>query len=287
MANEAARIDLQRRCSPDVEVVAEVSATLSRWPTWWSTGSSASPDSTVTIETLRAGKRLALANKESLIAAGPIVQPLRDTPGAELVPVDSEHCALHQCLRSSYAPDREVAPVAADGQRRTVPRQDRRRARRRHRRVGTRAPDLGDGPEDHRRFQHADEQGARGDRGSRAVRHAVRPDRRRRASTVRGALDGRVHRRFDDCSVVDAHDAPSDRVRTRATPTASPRRSGASIGPRCPVSTSNHPIGRPSAASTSPTRQDGRRYRSRMAQRRERGGGRGFPFRKCRVECHR
>jgi len=62
----------------------------------------------VTIETLRAGKRLALANKESLIAAGPVVQPLRSVPGAELVPVDSEHCALHQCLRSSVATDREV-----------------------------------------------------------------------------------------------------------------------------------------------------------------------------------
>ena len=63
----------------------------------------------VTIETLRAGKRLALANKESLIAAGPVVQPLRSVQGAELVPVDSEHCALHQCLRSSVAADREVA----------------------------------------------------------------------------------------------------------------------------------------------------------------------------------
>ena len=55
----------------------------------------------VTIETLRAGKTLGLANKESLIAAGPIVRPLRATPGAVLVPVDSEHCAIHQCLRSS------------------------------------------------------------------------------------------------------------------------------------------------------------------------------------------
>jgi 1-deoxy-D-xylulose-5-phosphate reductoisomerase len=59
----------------------------------------------VTLETLRAGKRLALANKESLIAAGPVVQPLRATPGAELVPVDSEHCAIHQCLRSSVHTD--------------------------------------------------------------------------------------------------------------------------------------------------------------------------------------
>ena len=63
----------------------------------------------VTLATLRQGKRLALANKESLIAAGPVVQPLRATPGAELVPVDSEHCAVHQCLRSSDAPEREVA----------------------------------------------------------------------------------------------------------------------------------------------------------------------------------
>ena len=63
----------------------------------------------VTLATLGAGKRLALANKESLIAAGPVVQPLRATPGAELVPVDSEHGALHQCLRSSTDPAREVA----------------------------------------------------------------------------------------------------------------------------------------------------------------------------------
>jgi 1-deoxy-D-xylulose-5-phosphate reductoisomerase len=62
----------------------------------------------VTLATLAAGKRLALANKESLIAAGPVVQPLRSTPGAELVPVDSEHCAVHQCLRASDRPVEEV-----------------------------------------------------------------------------------------------------------------------------------------------------------------------------------
>jgi 1-deoxy-D-xylulose-5-phosphate reductoisomerase len=55
----------------------------------------------VTLATLNGGKRLALANKESLIAAGPVVQIARATPGAELVPVDSEHCAVHQCLRAS------------------------------------------------------------------------------------------------------------------------------------------------------------------------------------------
>ena len=55
----------------------------------------------VTLATLNAGRRLALANKESLIAAGPVVQRARRTPGAELVPVDSEHCAVHQCLRAN------------------------------------------------------------------------------------------------------------------------------------------------------------------------------------------
>ena len=63
----------------------------------------------VTLETLRQGKRLALANKESLIAAGPVVQPLRAVRGAEIIPVDSEHCAIHQCLRSTVRADVEVA----------------------------------------------------------------------------------------------------------------------------------------------------------------------------------
>ena len=60
----------------------------------------------VTLASLRAGKRLALANKESLIAAGPVVAAARRTPGAELVPVDSEHCAVHQCLRAAGGTDR-------------------------------------------------------------------------------------------------------------------------------------------------------------------------------------
>jgi 1-deoxy-D-xylulose-5-phosphate reductoisomerase len=53
----------------------------------------------VTLAALESGRRLGLANKESLIAAGPVVREARATPGAELLPVDSEHCAVHQCLR--------------------------------------------------------------------------------------------------------------------------------------------------------------------------------------------
>jgi 1-deoxy-D-xylulose-5-phosphate reductoisomerase len=59
----------------------------------------------VTLAALESGRRLALANKESLIAGAPIVQRARTTPGAEIVPVDSEHCAVHQCLASVARPD--------------------------------------------------------------------------------------------------------------------------------------------------------------------------------------
>ena len=65
----------------------------------------------VTLAALDGGRRLALANKESLIAAGPLVQRARRTPGAEIVPVDSEHCAVHQCMRSGSADGRDVARV--------------------------------------------------------------------------------------------------------------------------------------------------------------------------------
>jgi 1-deoxy-D-xylulose-5-phosphate reductoisomerase len=58
----------------------------------------------VTMAALEAGKRLALANKESLIAGAPVVQKARRTPGAEIVPVDSEHCAIHQCLATIDGP---------------------------------------------------------------------------------------------------------------------------------------------------------------------------------------
>jgi 1-deoxy-D-xylulose-5-phosphate reductoisomerase len=55
----------------------------------------------VTMAALEAGGRLCLANKESLIAAAPLVQRVRFTPGATLLPIDSEHCAIHQCLANS------------------------------------------------------------------------------------------------------------------------------------------------------------------------------------------
>jgi 1-deoxy-D-xylulose-5-phosphate reductoisomerase len=70
----------------------------------------------VTVAALSAGTRLALANKESLVAGAPVVQPARATPGAELIPVDSEHCAIHQCLGAHVATGAQLSahdsPVA-------------------------------------------------------------------------------------------------------------------------------------------------------------------------------
>jgi 1-deoxy-D-xylulose-5-phosphate reductoisomerase len=51
-----------------------------------------------TLAALKAGKRLALANKESLVAGGPLVLDALRAGGGELIPVDSEHSAILQCL---------------------------------------------------------------------------------------------------------------------------------------------------------------------------------------------
>jgi 1-deoxy-D-xylulose-5-phosphate reductoisomerase len=53
-----------------------------------------------TLGAVRAGKQIALANKEVLVCAGEIVMREAAVRGVEIIPVDSEHSALHQCLRS-------------------------------------------------------------------------------------------------------------------------------------------------------------------------------------------
>lgn len=49
---------------------------------------------------VKRGKRLALANKESMVIAGEILNSVANANNAEIVPVDSEHCAIHQCLKA-------------------------------------------------------------------------------------------------------------------------------------------------------------------------------------------
>ena len=51
-----------------------------------------------TLAAARAGRRIALANKESIVAAGPLLRQEVERSGAQIIPIDSEHAALHQCL---------------------------------------------------------------------------------------------------------------------------------------------------------------------------------------------
>ncbi len=52
-----------------------------------------------TIAAIKAGKNIALANKETLIAGGPVINPLVTEYGVKLLPADSEHSAIFQCLQ--------------------------------------------------------------------------------------------------------------------------------------------------------------------------------------------
>ncbi len=74
------------------------------------------------LSALEAGKRLALANKESLVAGGGLLLRALSRGGGELIPVDSEHSAIHQCLGGR--PVREIARItltASGGPFRTWP----------------------------------------------------------------------------------------------------------------------------------------------------------------------
>lgn len=51
-----------------------------------------------TLSAVRAGKRVALANKESMVVAGPLIQEEAQKSGSEIIPVDSEHNGVFQCL---------------------------------------------------------------------------------------------------------------------------------------------------------------------------------------------
>ena len=78
-----------------------------------------------TYEAARAGKRVALANKEVLVAAGELVMAAAARSGAELLPVDSEHNGVHQCLRGveRRGEIRRLILTASGGPFRTTPRE--------------------------------------------------------------------------------------------------------------------------------------------------------------------
>ncbi len=68
-----------------------------------------------TLAALRAGKRVALANKETLVMAGELVRQAAREGGGELIPVDSEHSAVLQCLAGSATPCSRLILTASGG----------------------------------------------------------------------------------------------------------------------------------------------------------------------------
>ncbi len=68
-----------------------------------------------TITALKSGKDIALANKESLVVGGEIVMPLARERGLSILPVDSEHCAIAQCLRAGKQEEIKKLILTASG----------------------------------------------------------------------------------------------------------------------------------------------------------------------------
>ena len=68
-----------------------------------------------TVAAVKAGKTIALANKETLVAAGQIVMDLAAKHHARILPVDSEHSAIFQCLMGSAGADLEKIHLTASG----------------------------------------------------------------------------------------------------------------------------------------------------------------------------
>ena len=74
-----------------------------------------------TIAALEAGKAIALANKETLVAAGSLVMPLAREHQAPVIPVDSEHSAIFQCLQGERVKPQSIILTGSGGPFRTLP----------------------------------------------------------------------------------------------------------------------------------------------------------------------
>jgi 1-deoxy-D-xylulose-5-phosphate reductoisomerase len=68
-----------------------------------------------TLAAVRAGKNIALANKESLVTAGQIIMSEAKANGARIMPIDSEHSAIWQCLEGETKPAAQIILTASGG----------------------------------------------------------------------------------------------------------------------------------------------------------------------------
>jgi 1-deoxy-D-xylulose-5-phosphate reductoisomerase len=130
-----------------------------------------------TYEAVRAGKTVGLANKECLVAAGELITAEARRQGKPLLPIDSEHNAVHQCLRGGRMEEVERIWLTASG-----------------------------GP-----FLHTPksqfssitvEQGFRGHRSLPFVQPAARASASNRASPIHHSFDGRIRGWQHTCSVL-------------------------------------------------------------------------------------
>lgn len=77
-----------------------------------------------TVAAIEAGKKLALANKESLVVAGAYVMPLARERRAPILPIDSEHSAIFQCLAGERSPLRRLIITCSGGSLRDLKREE-------------------------------------------------------------------------------------------------------------------------------------------------------------------
>ena len=147
-----------------------------------------------TMAAIEAGKAVAIANKEPLVMAGSLMTAAARRHKAPLLPVDSEHSAIYQCLEGQQRGPGPSHPAHRLG--RAVPAPAQGRDGRGHRRGCAQSSDVEDGSEDHRRLRHPHEQRARSHRGALALRPSLRPGAGGGAPAVHHSFHGRVRGRI-------------------------------------------------------------------------------------------
>ena len=135
-----------------------------------------------TLSALKSCRRLALANKETLVAAGDIVMSEAKRTGCEIIPVDSEHSAIFQCLAAGRKSEVSRLILTCSGG-----------ASPRHGGAGARSSYLEYGRENNGGLRHTDEQRAGNNRGDASFRHARKQNRCGNTSRKHNTFDGGIH----------------------------------------------------------------------------------------------